>query len=60
MRFAKLEQNLIIAFFLASFEFWLVDEHGRKTDKLPSIDYNAHSARKPDEKVFVKFELREK
>ncbi|KAI9723793.1 MAG: hypothetical protein M1828_004043 [Chrysothrix sp. TS-e1954] len=57
MRFAKLEQNLIIAFFLAKFDFWLVDKNGQTTETLPRIDVNAHSARKPADKTYVKFEV---
>ncbi|KAI9728476.1 MAG: hypothetical protein M1828_003878 [Chrysothrix sp. TS-e1954] len=60
MRIAKLEQVLIVAHFLASFEFWLVDEHGLRTDKLPHLDQNETTVRKPRERVYVKFERREK
>ncbi|CAD0099993.1 unnamed protein product [Aureobasidium mustum] len=32
MRFAKLEQNIILAFFLANFDFALSDKHGNKIE----------------------------
>lgn len=47
MKFAKLEQNVIVAFFLAMFDFELAD----KERGLPKIDFNAVSAKKPEEKA---------
>lgn len=48
MRFAKLEQNIITAFFVASFEFHLEDANGNKLDKAPSIDHEKSNTSKPD------------
>jgi len=47
MRFAKLEQNLITAYFVASFDFDLEDKRGNKISIAPSVDLNRHSAHKP-------------
>ncbi|KAF2157541.1 cytochrome P450 [Myriangium duriaei CBS 260.36] len=55
MRFAKLEQNIIIAFFMAMFDFELAD----KEKGVPEIDVNANSAHKPAEKVLLRYWLRE-
>ena len=60
MRFAKLEQNIIVAFFLAYFDFKLCDKDGRPSDKLPRVDVNGLSAAKPNSQVYLKYELREK
>lgn len=47
MRFAKLEQNIITAYFIASFDFELEDKRGNKLDAAPMIDFDRHSAHKP-------------
>lgn len=60
MRFAKLEQNLITAYFLASFDFHLQDESGKKLDVPTKIDLNGHSAHKPKTRQFLKTYPREK
>lgn len=60
MRFAKLEQNLITAYFLATFDFHLEDKHGNKMMEPPKIDFNGHSAQKPKDQPFIKTFLREK
>lgn len=48
MRFAKLEQNLITAYFVASFDFELEDKQGRKMSVPARMDFNRHSAHKPE------------
>jgi cytochrome P450 len=58
MRFAKLEQNIILAFFLAYFDFELVDKDGNSGVQLPKPAINDYSATKPKERVFVKYEPR--
>lgn len=59
MRFAKLENNVITAFWMASFEgMELVDAKGREMDP-PEINKNAHSAHKPEKKMFINYKLRE-
>jgi hypothetical protein len=47
MRFAKLEQNLITAYFIASFDFELEDKRGNKMSDVVIMDFNRHSAHKP-------------
>ncbi|KAF4556587.1 Cytochrome P450-like protein 49 [Elsinoe fawcettii] len=54
MRFAKLEQNVIIAFWMAYFD-WEIDGDG----KVPGINHNAFSAEKPREKVRFRYWVRE-
>lgn len=51
MRFAKLEQNIIVAFWLAYFDF----ELERPTGDLPVSDKNAPSAQKPKEQVRIRY-----
>jgi sterol 14-demethylase len=59
MRFAKLENNIITAFWMAAFkDMELVDKNG-KASGLPAIDVNFHSAAKPKQKVYVNYKLRE-
>ena len=58
MRFAKLEMSIVIAFFLAYFEdLKLVGENGEERGP-PTPNKELHSARRPDERVFVKYQLR--
>ncbi|KAF2456488.1 cytochrome P450 6A1 [Lineolata rhizophorae] len=59
MRFAQLEVRIVTAFFLAMFDFELVDENGNLTSRLPKIDRNGTSAGKPDEPVFLKYKVRD-
>jgi sterol 14-demethylase len=47
MRFAKLEQNIITAYFLAAFDFQLEDKDGNRLTEAPKVDLNRHSAHKP-------------
>jgi cytochrome P450 len=59
MRFAKLENNIITAMWVASFEgMQLVDAKGEKTAP-PKINMNLHSAHKPDTKVYINYKVRE-
>jgi len=58
-RFARMENNLITAFFLAYFEFESSDGNGSTEGvKSPPINLNAHSAYKP-EGCFLKYRKRE-
>lgn len=59
VRFAKLEQNIIVSFFLAMFDFELTDREGRKTE-LPEVDTNGYAASKPTRPVYLKYRVREK
>ena len=56
MRFAKLENNLIVAFFLGYFDdIKLADAAGRETSRIPPTNRNRYTAHKPDEKIFLKY-----
>ena len=56
MRFAKLEQNLIIAFFLAYFpNVQVSDARGNRTSHVPPVNRNNHTAKKPDQNVYIKY-----
>ncbi|KAM0723681.1 hypothetical protein Q7P37_000669 [Cladosporium fusiforme] len=59
MRFAKLENNIIAAFWVARFESMeVVDAQGKPAD-MPPVNHNAHNAHKPAQKVFLKYKPRE-
>ncbi|KAF2822855.1 cytochrome P450 [Ophiobolus disseminans] len=60
MRFAKLEQNIITAYFVASFDFYLEDKRGKRMDVAPTIDFDRHSAHKPRIPQYLKVTPREK
>ena len=60
MRFAKLEQNLITAYFIASFDFHLSDKNGNRMRDAPRIDFNGHSAHKPKNAPHLKVTLKDK
>jgi hypothetical protein len=55
MRFAKLEQNIITAYFMAAFEFELTDKDGRSVAEAPKPDINEFSAHKPKNRVYLKY-----
>ena len=58
MRFAKLEQNIILAFFLAMFDFELTDKVGNPVKETPPVDFNAPSAVKANPRVYLKYSRR--
>jgi sterol 14-demethylase len=58
MRFAKLENNIITAFWLAMFDYELVDGKGNLTRQLPNVNINAFTAHKPNPKVYFKYKVR--
>lgn len=60
MRFAKLEQNIITAYFLASFDFDLENEMGQKLSIPATIDQNGHSACKPKDPPYLRVSVMEK
>lgn len=60
MRFAKLEQNIITAYFLASFDFHLENERGEKLGVPPKINQNGHSACKPKNPPYLRVSTRKK
>ena len=56
MRFAKLENTLIVAFFVAYFdEIKLSDVKGKETTRIPTTNRNANAATKPTDKVYLKY-----
>ncbi|KAH6982363.1 cytochrome P450 6A1 [Ilyonectria sp. MPI-CAGE-AT-0026] len=59
MRFAKLEMNIIAAYFLAMFNYQLSDKDGNPAPAPPKpVDRNRHSAQKPPEHIYFKYALR--
>ena len=61
MRFAKLEINVIIAHFLATFdEYHLCDRTGEVAHGLPKVNFQGHAASKPSRPVYLKVRRREK
>jgi hypothetical protein len=60
MHFAKLEQNIITAYFIASFNFHLADKNGNTMKQAPKIDFNRHSAHKPKNAPYLKIVPKEK
>ncbi|EMC93962.1 hypothetical protein BAUCODRAFT_216247 [Baudoinia panamericana UAMH 10762] len=57
-RFAKLENNVIVAFFLAYFDdVKVVDKTGKPISKLPSAERNNSSAQKPTKRVYLKYKV---
>jgi sterol 14-demethylase len=40
MKVAKLEVKMIVAMFVAGYEYDVVDSKGRISEKLPVLDYN--------------------
>jgi hypothetical protein len=59
MRFAKLENNIITAFWLAMFDYEIVDMNGNPTTEIPKTELNGSTARKPKTPVRLKFTARE-
>ena len=56
MRFAKLENTLIVAFFVAYFdEIKLSDAKGNETTRIPATNRNSNTAVKPTERVYLKY-----
>jgi sterol 14-demethylase len=57
MRFAKLEMSMIVSFFVAYFpDFHVCDFEGVKSDFIPLGDRNNLTAKKPREKVYLKYQ----
>ncbi|KAI1126849.1 cytochrome P450 6A1 [Nemania abortiva] len=61
MKFAKLEMALITAYWVGMFDFEFSDKDGNKiAPKGPlMMDRNLHSARKPEENMYLRYRLRE-
>lgn len=60
MRFAKLEQYLIVAFFTTVFDYVACDAKGNPITTPTPIDLNAFSARRPEPRVYLRYKLKEK
>ncbi|KAI1269552.1 cytochrome P450 6A1 [Xylariaceae sp. FL1019] len=59
MKFAKLEMAFITAFFVAMFDFECSDKDGNKVKQMPkTMDRNLHSAKKPQENIYLRYKLR--
>ncbi|GIZ48001.1 hypothetical protein CKM354_001107600 [Cercospora kikuchii] len=59
MRFAKLEINLIVAFFLAYFDnIQLLDEHKKPKTRTWDVDRNRHGSYKPTETTYIQYRVR--
>ncbi|KAF2207132.1 hypothetical protein CERZMDRAFT_122786 [Cercospora zeae-maydis SCOH1-5] len=59
MRFAKLEINLIVAFFVAYFDkIQLLDQHKKPKTEAWFVDRNRHGSHKPEETVYLKYQVR--
>lgn len=59
MRFAKLEMNIILAYFMAMFDFELSDSQGNATTKWPlPIDRNQMQAQKPADPHWLRYKPR--
>ncbi|KUJ10352.1 cytochrome P450 [Mollisia scopiformis] len=59
MRFAKLENNVIIAMFTAMFDYELADKAGKPVQGTPEVDFNGKSAMKPRVRPYVKYTSRD-
>ncbi|KAH7305715.1 cytochrome P450 [Rhexocercosporidium sp. MPI-PUGE-AT-0058] len=58
MRFAKLEMNMIVAFFVATYNYNLVDKQGSPIPQPPPLNRNNKAASKPDTTILLKYERR--
>lgn len=58
-RFAKLEQHLIIAYFIASFDVQLSDKDGKAMPMEPRVGFNGYSLHKPRKPMYLKLTTRE-
>jgi hypothetical protein len=58
MRFAKLENNIITAFWLAMFDYEIVDSDGKPTSEIPREDVNGFTAQRPKTPVYLKYVMR--
>ena len=57
MKFVRLEQNIIIAYWLAMYDdFRVVDEKGNVIHEAPATDFNAHASGKLKDPVYLKYE----
>ena len=59
MRFAKLEQNIITAFFCTMFDFHLEDDAGNRLAETVKVNSNNYSASPPDRPMYLGYAARE-
>ncbi|KAH6656578.1 cytochrome P450 6A1 [Truncatella angustata] len=60
MKFAKLEMSLIIAYFVAEYDFELSDAQGNRTSEAPPpVDRNQNQAQKPSKTTYVRYRRRQ-
>ncbi|KAM0815388.1 putative Cytochrome P450 6A1 [Seiridium cardinale] len=60
MKFAKLEMTLIIAYFVAEYDFELSDAQGNATsERPPPVNRNQNQAQKPSRPVFIRYSPRQ-
>lgn len=59
MRFAKLEQNIITAYFVTAFDFHLEDEQGTRLMEMEHGDIDAIANHVPKKPYFLKLTRRE-
>lgn len=59
MRFAKLEINLIVAYFISAFDFEVTDPQGSVID-VPAPEVNSISAKAPSTPLCLKYRFLEK
>ncbi|XP_014553799.1 hypothetical protein COCVIDRAFT_40225 [Bipolaris victoriae FI3] len=60
IRFATLEITMVTAYFVASFDFQLVDQNGNRLSKVPDDDVNRRQVQLPKILPYVKFTPRDK
>lgn len=60
IRFATLEITMVTAYFVASFDFQLVDQNGNRLFKVPDDDVNRRQVQLPKILPYVKFTTRDK
>jgi hypothetical protein len=59
MRFAKLEVTIATAFWLAMFDYEVVDASGQPTTKIPITDLNDWILQLPKDRVYLKYRRRQ-
>ncbi|KAI1328546.1 cytochrome P450 6A1 [Xylariaceae sp. FL0255] len=58
MKFAKLEMAFIAAYFVAMFDFELSDADGNQVKSVPGMNFNLHSAKKPETPIYLRYKPR--
>lgn len=58
IQFAKMEMNMLLAFFVAKFDYQLVEADGTPTTRVPEIDNEAWAVHKVEDPVYFKLSER--